>query len=69
MTIEEGRSLVGHQVMTTCAGYKLVRSMKQHGPYELLQVTKAGRCILKGREDFRPSLSQIFPYEQNENTL
>jgi hypothetical protein len=70
MTIEEGKRLVGQLVMTTSAGRKLVKSMKQHGPYELLQVTKEGRCILKGLGDeHRPSLSEISLYTQNENSL
>lgn len=61
MTPQEAQAFIGELVYTTCPGPKLVVSQQMHGPYVLLQVTKAGRCILQGREEFRPTASQIFP--------
>ena len=63
MTLAEVNDNIGKLVMSTDAGYKMIRSVpKAHGPYRLLKVTKGGFAILEGREGFRirPSLLSLY---------
>ena len=54
MNLEEAKQSIGKMVMSTDAGYKLIRRVsKPHGPYRLLKVTKAGFAILEGHEEHR----------------
>ena len=53
MYLQEAKNNVGKMVMSRDPGYKCIRSVAPHGPYKLLQVTKAGLAILEGREEFR----------------
>ena len=47
MNIEDTKAHVGKLVMSRDAGIKLMRSVGQaHGPYPLIQVTKAGMAII-----------------------
>ena len=60
MNREEALSNVGKMVMSKDAGAKMIYCVAvPHGPYKLLQVTKAGLAILEGREDYRVPLSLI----------
>jgi len=62
MSTEEAKQNIGNLVMSHDAGRKLIRSVGlAHGPYRILQVTKAGLVILEGREEFRipPSLIDL----------
>ena len=69
MTLDEAKSSIGEMVMTRHPRYKLVSSLAiSHGPYKLLQVTKAGLCILEGYEEFRvkPSLISKKPLDKTK---
>lgn len=59
MTLPEAHIFIGKLVFSTDAGHKMVNSTIKHGPYKLLKVTKAGYCILEGREEFRVPPSKI----------
>jgi hypothetical protein len=61
MNIEEAKESVGKMVMSKDTGHKLIPSGREHGPYKLLKVTKAGLVVLEGREEFRvpPSLIRL----------
>jgi len=67
MSREEALRNVGKMVMSKDAGVKMIYCVPvPHGPYRLLQVTKAGLAILEGREDHRVPLSLITLAEGNE---
>jgi len=62
MNIIQAKNSVGKMVMSYDAGAKMIYKMAApHGPYKLLQVTRAGLCILEGREEHRvpPSLISL----------
>ena len=62
MNIGDARSSVGRMVMSRDPGHKTIYCASvPHGPYELLQITKSGEAILKGREEHRvpPSLISL----------
>ncbi len=59
MDIATAKSSIGEMVYSFDAGDKMIPQVSDpHGPYKLLQVTKAGLAVLEGREGFRipPSL-------------
>jgi len=63
MDRETAKKNIGKMVMSLDAGSKLIPYVNEpHGPYRLLQVTKAGLSILEGREEFRipPSLLSFY---------
>ena len=65
MDTQTAKDNIGKLVMSRDAGYKMIYSVgTSHGPYKLLQITKAGLDILEGREEFRvpPTLLRL-PYE------
>lgn len=44
---------IGEMVMSKDAGCKMIESVtKPHGPYKLLQITKAGFAVLEGRRRY-----------------
>lgn len=48
--------------MSRDPGDKMIKETRPHGPYKLLQVTKAGLVILEGRDEYRIPPSQIDEY-------
>jgi len=54
MKLEDARNHVGKLVMSRSAGTKCITKLSDyHGPYTLVQVTKAGLAILDGDLDDR----------------
>lgn len=67
MTLEEARAAVGGLVMSRDPGNKLVRDIGYwHGPYRLLKVTKAGLCLLEGREQYGGVLPRLITWAETQ---
>jgi len=70
MNLDEAKNKIGELVMSIDAGYKMIPYVHEpHGPYKLLQITKAGLAVLEGREEHRvpPTLLSDFKGQARES--